>query len=220
MRRSPPYGPRVDLTVSCTAKHALILDSICPRPWEASVPAIDQSTLNQLCHPPSNLAPPSLRKYSVRTLLKNDDGGSLSRESHERCVCGVCVGGGGVRRSVDYFEMRNCTEEEPELSAILEVGTARGVHLKVLPFVKTADMGRRCSLRVGWWNARLGSESFLRLCCKHGGGPCSRLYDTHAISLGADFQKRFSFKVYLTANRISKWTGQTDYHLAGTLREA
>ena len=39
MSRSPPYGPRVDLMVACTARQALMLEMICPLPCEVSVPA-------------------------------------------------------------------------------------------------------------------------------------------------------------------------------------
>jgi len=37
-KRSPPYGPRVVLIVFWTAKQALMLEMICPRPWDWSVP--------------------------------------------------------------------------------------------------------------------------------------------------------------------------------------
>lgn len=32
INKSPPYGPRVDFKVSCTARHALMLEMICPFP--------------------------------------------------------------------------------------------------------------------------------------------------------------------------------------------
>lgn len=49
IRRSPPYGPSVDLIVACTARHALMLVMICPLPWEESVPIRAASVSVCLC---------------------------------------------------------------------------------------------------------------------------------------------------------------------------
>ncbi len=70
INRSPPYGPRVDLMVACTAVHAFIFEIIWPFPWEVSVPnSWGEWELGQVM-------------VGSRTFFQDDDGGSLPAERH------------------------------------------------------------------------------------------------------------------------------------------
>lgn len=75
--KSPPYGPSVPLMVDCTARQALMLERICPRPCDWSVPAA-QSVQAFL------LDEARRQELRAHTLAQDHDGGRLPAERHGR----------------------------------------------------------------------------------------------------------------------------------------
>ena len=72
--RSPPYGPRVLRIVDCTARQALMLETIWPRPCDESVP-VTVSYIVRATDP------------ARLTLLQHDDRWGLASERHGKSVC-------------------------------------------------------------------------------------------------------------------------------------